>query len=92
MRRGWKILLTEIDKLKTVQALGIPEEPFAGVSEKTVAAWRSRAGRKTLRRLARELMATEKAVVSPSTNSRARARRARSPRGYTWRSAAEAVP
>ncbi|WP_435825582.1 Tn3 family transposase [Nocardiopsis alba] len=42
---GLETLLTEIDKLKTVQALGLPDEPFGGVSEKIVAAWRSRAAR-----------------------------------------------
>lgn len=42
---GLETLLGEIDKLKTVQALGIPEDPFAGVSDKIVATWRSRAAR-----------------------------------------------
>lgn len=42
---GLETLLEEIDKLKTVQALGLPDEPFGGVSEKIVAAWRSRAAR-----------------------------------------------
>lgn len=42
---GLETLLGEIDKLKTVQALGIPDEPFGAVSEKIVAAWRARAAR-----------------------------------------------
>jgi TnpA family transposase len=42
---GLETLLGEIEKLKTVQRLGLPQDLFAETSDRLVAAWRSRAAR-----------------------------------------------
>lgn len=42
---GLDTLLVEIAKLRTVRGLGLPESVFAGVSDRLIAAWRSRAAR-----------------------------------------------
>jgi hypothetical protein len=42
---GLETLLGEIEKLKTVQRLGLPQDLFAEISDRLVAAWRSRAAR-----------------------------------------------
>lgn len=42
---GLDTLLGEIAKLRTVRGLGLPESVFAGVSDRLIAAWRSRAAR-----------------------------------------------
>lgn len=42
-RVGLKTLLTEIDKLERVRAIGLPADLFAHTSERQVSAWRARA-------------------------------------------------
>jgi TnpA family transposase len=42
---GLETLFAEIEKLTIVQALGLPDELFAGISDRLVAAWRARAAR-----------------------------------------------
>ncbi len=42
-RVGLKTLLTEIEKLERVRAIGLPADLFAHASERQVAAWRARA-------------------------------------------------
>jgi hypothetical protein len=42
---GLETLLREVGKLERIRAIGLPDDLFAGASEKLIAAWRARAAR-----------------------------------------------